>query len=72
MEAQHPLLWTSGERPLSTQLVFDFFDDTVPTFERTVIGRNAELVAALQCVVQTRDGNPLPAANPFGAKPAAK
>ena len=35
MEAQHPLPWTSGERPLSTQLVFDFFDDTVPTFERT-------------------------------------
>ena len=48
---------------MSTQLVFDFFDDTVPTFERTVIGRNAELVAALQCVVQTRDGNPLPAAH---------
>ncbi|CUB05349.1 HdaA/DnaA family protein [Tepidiphilus thermophilus] len=48
---------------MSTQLVFDFFDDTVPTFERTVIGHNAELVAALQCLVQTRDGNPLPAAH---------
>lgn len=33
---------------MSTQLVFDFFDDAVPTFEHTVIGRNAELVATLQ------------------------
>lgn len=46
---------------MSTQLVFDFFDDAVPTFEHTVIGRNAELVATLQTLVQTRNGNPLPA-----------
>lgn len=45
---------------MSTQLVFDFFDDAVPTFEHTVIGRNAELVATLQTLVQTRNGNPLP------------
>jgi len=45
---------------VSTQLVLDFFGGTVPTFERTVIGRNEELVARLQTLVLERDSGPLP------------